>query len=311
MTDGDIWLMVALCVLGNGALLLDLASHKSGKTISIGNAIAWSCAYVAAALIYSVLVLAVKGQESFALFLTGYALEKMLSVDNLVVFMAIFSYFNVQAEHQHKILHLGILGAVVIRLAFVAVGTSALWLFGPVAETAFAAIILYTAYAMALAGDGAPADYDNAWYVVWTKKFLPVTGETDGSRLFIGRKATPLFICLIAIELSDVAFAFDSVPAIIAVTRDPILIYSAMVFALMGLRSLYFVIAALKAHLHHLEKAIILVLVLFAGKLLLHAWAGIKVDPVWGLAAILVILTAGVVASMAFPSEKPVSTTPQ
>ena len=307
MAGPDLWLAAALIIVGGGLLALDLGAHRSGKPISIANAAAWSCVYVAAALAFSVLVLLLKGQEAFALFLTGFTLEKMLSVDNLFVFIAIFSYFGVKDGDQHKILHLGILGSIVLRLLFVAIGTSALWLFGPIAETAFALIILYTVYVMALADEGEEVDYAQAWYVRGTKRFLPVTDETDGNRLFIHGKATPLFICLVAIEFSDVLFAFDSVPAIIAVTKDPVLIYSAMVFAIMGLRSLYFVVSALKRYLCHLEKAIIAILVLFAGKLFVHAWLGLKIDPVWGLAAILTMLAAGVLASIVTPDREAVS----
>lgn len=292
------FLIGVFCLVVIGLLALDLYSHRKDEKISIRNASLWASFYVIAALLFAVLVYYLEGRESAILFLSGFALEKMLSVDNLFVFIAVFTYFGIKDEYQHRILHWGIIGAIVFRIIFVAVGTGSLFLFGKVAETAFAIIILYTAYAMWTAKDEEDVDYDNVWYIRFTKKILPVTSEVDGHKFFIAGKATPLFICLVAIEISDILFAFDSVPAIIVITRDPFLIVSAMVFAIMGLRSLYFVLLALKRELAHVEKAVVVLLVLFAGNILAKSWLDIHLDPLYGLLGIVGILSFGVLASV-------------
>lgn len=285
----------AICL---GLLAVDLYSHRGNKPVNLRAAVAWSLFYVAAALVFAGWLWIDLGREAAALFMAGYTLEKMLSVDNLFVWMAIFAAFRVGPEFQHRILHWGILGAVVFRLLFVAIGTGTLVLFGPAAEAAFGAIILFTAYKMLTAKDDGEVDYTEAWYVRWAKKWLPVTAERDGAKFFIKGCATPLFICMIAVEVTDVLFAFDSVPAIIAVTRDPLLVYSSMIFAILGLRSLYFVLEAMKRSLAYLETAVIAILVFIGAKVLAHATIGLKVDTMVSLGIVLSVLTAGVVVSL-------------
>jgi TerC family integral membrane protein len=212
------------------------------------------------------------------LFLAGYILEKSLSVDNLMVFVAIFASFGIKGALQHRILYFGILGAVVFRMLFIAFGTG---LFGISTwiEFVFAAIVAWTGWKMlaGVGGDDEIEDYSDHWSVRLTQKLVPIFPRLHGhhfvvshghvktvveqdSSVSVAREATvyatPMLLCLVCIEVSDIIFAFDSVPAVIAVTREPLLVYSAVIFAILGLRSLYFVLAAAQKYLVHLDKAV-------------------------------------------------------
>lgn len=314
---------IAYSVLGVIVLILlafDLYSHRGGKEISVKSASIWTVFYIAAALGFAAYINFAYSPQWAQLFLTGYALEKVLAVDNLFAFMIIFGAFGIASKYQHRILYWGILGAIVFRGIFVALGTSFTAIFGPWALLLFAVIIGYTAIKMLTSKDDGDdeVDYNNVWYIRWTRKILPVTSSTDGNRFFIKEKngagkmawfATPFFICLVAIEMTDIVFAFDSVPAVIAVTREPYLVYSAMIFAILGLRSLYFVLEALRRILTKLETMVIVILAYIALKLavqagseLLHDYFNIgqpvHIDPLWSLGIVLTLLTGGVVWSL-------------
>lgn len=314
--------LVGYGVLGVIVLALmafDLFSHRGDKEISVRSAAIWSVFYIAAALGFAAYINFAYSPEWAQLFLTGYALEKVLAVDNLFAFMIIFSAFGIASKYQHRILYWGILGAIVFRGIFVALGTSFTAIFGPWALLIFGAIIGYTAVKMLTSkDDGADPDYENVWYIRWTKKILPVTHLTDGSKFFMKAPnasgvlkwaATPFFVCLVAIEVTDVVFAFDSVPAVIAVTKEPYLVYSAMIFAILGLRSLYFVLEALRRVLTKLETAVIIILGYIAVKLfvqagseLLHQYFNIgkpvHIDPLLSLGIVISLLVGGVVWSL-------------
>lgn len=281
-----------------GLMAIDLIGHKPGVAVSLKSATAWTLFYIGAALLFAGYIYDAMGPESASLFLTGWSLEKVLAFDNLVVFAAIFSYFNIKPEHQHKVLVWGIIGAVVLRFIFVAVGISAAHLIGPKVEIIFALIILYSAYAMLTADDDNNDDVMDSWVINSAFKWLPFTTIQDKGKFFSRGKFTPLFAALIAIEISDIMFAFDSVPVIIAVTKDPFLVYASIMFAVLGLRSLYFVLSALLRHLKYLEHAVIVVLVFIAGKLLASALFNAHVDPASSLAVVLALLCFGTLASL-------------
>lgn len=297
----------------------DMWAHRGPqKPITLYNASAWSLVYIAGALAYAV-YLALYSQPGWAsLFLAGFVMEKALSVDNLMVFVAIFAYFKIPDEYRHRILHYGIAGAVVFRLIFVLLGAGALKAFGAPVGLVFALLVLYSAYAMLKGGsDGDEVDYANQWYARWVRRFLPFTNETHGGA-FLARGritgdlyGTPLLLCLIAIEISDVLFAFDSVPAVIAVTQEPVLVYSAMVFAILGLRQLYFVLNALLRYLRFLGTAVIGILFFIGAKLLFHSVNAFgflpfhlpELSPNASLAVVLGALILGVVASLIWPEQ--------
>lgn len=317
------------------ALLIDLLAHHSDKPIGLKNAVLWSIFWIAISLSFAVFLYIHHNAEVATLFLTGYALEKVLSIDNLFVLMAIFSWFKIPEIYRHRILYLGVIGAIIFRGIFVAIGTELLSL-GPWVEIAFAIIVAWTAIMMLNKKENKEevTDYSNHFANRIVRHFFPVYPKIVGHKFFISSKkvseelakadnknfqfdvkkgaiyATPLFLCLAVIELSDVMFAFDSVPAIIAVSREPLIVYSAMMFAILGLRTLYFVLETLRHYLIHLEKAIIALLFFIAFKLALnaanHVW---KIDydikPITSLYVVLGVLIIGILASFIFPKKNP------
>lgn len=330
--------VLVFIVLSVGALWLDLHKHKDDHEISLKEASLWSVFWIFIAFVFAGYLYLRHGAETATLFVTGYALEKVLSVDNLFVIMAIFAWFQVPNKFQHRVLYWGIIGAIIFRLIFVALG-SALIALDPWVEVGFAGIIAATAIMMLKAGDeDEDVDYSNHIAVRITRKFFPVKETIDNHDFFVKQQgsgyvdnfivrffnylrgitnhkvtksvwfATPLFLCLMVVELSDVIFAFDSVPAVIAVSKEPLIVYSAMMFAILGLRTMYFVLIALKNYLCHLEKAVIVLLFFIAGKLALNATNhifhhGYKIEPTTSLIVVLVTLAIGIIASLAFPQK--------
>ena len=324
--------MAVFIGLALAALLLDMVTHRDDKPVTLARASVWSVFWVAISLAFAGFLYVQHGAEVASLFLTGYALEKVLSVDNLFVFMAIFAWFKVPDGLRHRILHWGIIGAIVFRGVFVVIGTGLL-AFGPWVEIAFALIVAWTAVMMLKGGDDddEAKDYSQHLACRFAKKLFPVWPRLHGHHFFVSRKqlesevrtaerdmslaakgglfATPLFLCLVVIEVSDVLFAFDSVPAVIAVSREPLIVYSAMLFAILGLRTLYFVLEALKRYVVHLEKAVIVLLFFIAAKLGLNATDhlfhhGISISPNTSLLIVLVVLAIGILASVIFPNKE-------
>ena len=313
------------------SVFMDLFAHRKAKEISVLDASLWSGFWISLAVAFYA-YLWLRFDKSWAdLYLAGVALEKSLSVDNLIVFMAIFASFGIKGALQHRILYWGIIGALVFRAIFVAAGTS-LFLLTPWVGFLFAAIVAWSGYKMLTSGGGDEeiADYSEHWSVKMTEKLIPVFPRLHAERFFITRAiikdlaksdetiklakdaavfATPAFLCLMAIETSDIMFAFDSVPAVIAVTQEPLLVYAAMIFAVLGLRSLYFVLAALTKRLVHLEKAVIVLLFFIAAKLTLQSgehvfgWDFLHISANASLLVVLGVLAAGILASFVWPGQ--------
>lgn len=303
------WEVIPFIVIVFGALWIDLYAHKKDEPVSLKNAIAWSIIWVLVSIGFAGYIYQNHGAEKASLFLSGYLLEKSLSVDNLFVFMAIFASFSVKDEYQHRILYFGILGALVLRFIFVAAGTSLL-LFGEWVLLLFGALVLWSAWQMYKSGgdDGEEIeDYTDHWSVRIAKKFFRVHPHRVGHNFFTSQNSqlhvTPLFLCLVAVEISDVMFAFDSVPAVIAITQEPFLVYTSNIFAILGLRSMYFLLAAAKRYLCHLEKAVIGILV-FIGAKMIAGFFGLHISPNISLVIVMLGLTIGVVASIVFPEPE-------
>lgn len=328
-------LLIFFAVIGL-SVYLDLFAHRKNKEITLKDASLWSLFWVGLALGFYA-YLAVRFDRSWAdMYLAGYVLEKTLSVDNLMVFIAVFASFGIKGALQHRILYWGIIGALLFRAVFVLLGTglfhASVWV-----GFVFAVIVAWSAWKMLTAGgdDDDVEDYSDHWSVRMAKKVVPVFPRLYQEKFFIGRKvveeeqgkdssiqvqgrrartaayfATPVFLCLMAIETSDVMFAFDSVPAVIAVTQEPLLVYAAMIFAILGLRSLYFVLAALTKYLVHLEKAVIGLLFFIAFKLGLQSWnhafgdTGFHISANVSLMIVLSTLATGVIASFLFPEKE-------
>ncbi|MDR2924498.1 MAG: TerC/Alx family metal homeostasis membrane protein [Azoarcus sp.] len=310
------------------SIYLDLFAHKKSTEISLGGAARWTLFWIALALAFYA-YLWMRFDKAWAdLYLAGYALEKSLSIDNLMVFMAIFASFSIKGPLQHRILYYGIIGALIFRAIFVVIGTG-LFHASPWVGFVFAAFVVWSAVKMLQqpAHREEIEDYSGHWSVRLAGRMFPIYAKLHLDRFFIRhaqipgneehadavRKgalyATPAFLCLMAIETSDIAFAFDSVPAVIAVTQEPLLVYAAMIFAILGLRSLYFVLSALTKYLVHLEKAVIGLLFFIGAKMALQSWnhaifdSGFHISPGWSLAIVLGMLCAGVIASLLFPKK--------
>jgi tellurite resistance protein TerC len=306
-------------------LWLDLHLHRSDKPMSFANAAGWSAAWVALALLFAGYIGQRFGTENAWLFMTGYLLEQSLSVDNLFVFMAIFASFAIPDVFQHRVLYYGIVGAVVLRLVFIFLGTSLL-VAGDMNATLhmvvfalFGLIVLWSAIQMYRAlqrGGSDVEDYSDHWSVRWTRRLMPVHPHLDGHNFFVhsdGRwRATPLFLCLIAVDVVDVAFAFDSVPAVIAVTREPFLIVTSNIFAILGLRSMYFLLSAARRYLCHLDKAGVAILAFIGIKLLIEAFHHtietvlghpLEISAAVSLIVVVGALAVGVIASLVFPDR--------
>ncbi|SBV96288.1 Tellurium resistance protein TerC [uncultured delta proteobacterium] len=307
---------IAFLVIIAVFLWIDLHAHKKDEPITLRNAAVWSCIWIALALAFGAYIGATHGLNDMSLYLSGYFLEKSLSVDNLFVMMAIFSSFAIKGPYQHRVLYYGILGALILRMVFVAAGTTLVELFGNYALAAFGLFVLWSAWKMwqeMRKPDEDIEDYSNHWSVRFTRRFLPVSTTLNGHDFFVKApsasgaliwKATPLFLCLVVIELCDVMFAFDSIPAIIAITQDPFLVYTSNIFAILGLRSLYFLMAAASNILAHLEKAVIVILAYIGVKMLLGVSGLVHIPPLVSLAVVLGLLIAGVVASLVWPEKK-------
>lgn len=299
---------VLLVVTG---LVIDFSAHKKDRVISLRSAINWSIFWVLTAVIFGIYLFFAHGATTSSLFFTGYILEKVLSVDNLFVFMAIFSWFSVPENHRHRILYYGIIGAIVFRLIFVVLGTSAIALSTWV-EVLFGLIVIYTGYVMikSMQSDEEEVeDYSEHFAYKLTHKLFPVSAFTHGNEFFHRNSqngilyATPLFLCLVVIEFSDVLFAFDSVPAVIAVSKDPLIIYSSMIFAILGLRTMYFLLEAMKKYFKYLEIAVIGILFFIGGKLVINSIdhmynIGFNIHHETSLIVVLTLLSSAIIASI-------------
>ena len=322
--------MIVFIIFGVAAFAVDFFAHKKDEKISLKQAALWSIFWIAVSVAFGGYLYFARGSETMSLYFAGYILEKSLSVDNLFVMMAIFSWFKIPEIYRHRVLYFGIIGAVIFRLVFVAVGTSLLGI-SPWMEFVFAIMVAYSAVMMIKKDDDEEEmeDYSNHLAYRAVYRFFPVFPRLLGHSFFVKNSeisaqisveektklqdqisklnakwiATPLFLCLCVIELSDVMFAFDSVPAVIAVSLEPLIVYSAMIFAILGLRTLYFVLEALKDYLAYLEKAVIALLFFIAAKLALNASAhifhhGFEISAQVSLWIILGILSIGVLASL-------------
>jgi len=288
-------------------IVIDLKSHKPGEKITMSNAAIWSFIWFLCAVVFGGFVYMVRGSEAASLYATGYILEKALAIDNLFAFYLIFKSFGLTLDttqhHQHRILYWGILGAIVFRVFFLGAGAMVVN-FSSYVLIAFAAIILWTVWKMWKSGeDEEEVDYTNHWSVNLVKKFTKVNPSIDSGKFFL-KGATPLFLCLVCIEICDVVFAFDSMPIIIAVVKDPYLMIVSSLMAAAGLRSLYFLLVAAQSKFWALDKAIMILLVFVAGKLIGGAFH-FHLPNVVSLSIVGTILALGVGISLFVKEPQP------
>jgi tellurite resistance protein TerC len=273
--------------------------HKKSHTVSFKESIIWSAVWIALAMVFSLVILQWRGEADFMLFITGYVIEKSLSVDNLFVFLLIFSYFKTPNQYQHKILFYGILGALIMRAIFIGAGIAIIQQFSWVIYI-FGGFLIFTGLKM-LKPNEEEADLENNFVLKLTKKIIPSTEKMDSNHFFtkVNGKwlATPLFITLIFVEFSDVVFAIDSIPAIIGITTDPFLVFTSNVFAILGLRSLYFALKGFSDMFHYLKYGLAVILVFIGTKMCISHFYHV---PVWvTMMVIFGVLIISMVVSLA------------
>jgi len=288
-------------------LALDLGVfNKNIHKISVKEAITWSCVWIGLALLFDLFIYLDPdfGKVKALEFLTGYVIEYSLSVDNIFVFILIFSYFAVEEQYQHKILFWGILGALIMRGIFIFAGISLINRFHWIVLI-FGGFLVFTGIRM-LFHKETEVDPEKNAVIRFFKKFLPVTHTLHGDKLFIrqNRKfyATPLFMVLVIIESSDLLFAVDSIPAILAISHDRFIVYTSNIFAILGLRSLYFAIAGIMGYFRYLKVGLAFVLT-FVGLKMLSAYFVFDIPIVTSLLIILGILVMSILASVLVKKE--------
>jgi tellurite resistance protein TerC len=315
-------------------LLLDLGVfHRTAHVVSFREATAWSVIWVALALVFNYLfylyaassfagndrLLAVPGFDPDSAarqigleFLTGYIVEKSLAVDNLFVFVVVFSFFGIPAQYQHRVLFYGILGALIFRAVFIAMGSVLMqykWV-----VILFGAFLILTGIKMFFAPEK-PIDPERNPVIRLFKRLVPVTPALDGQRFFtrVGGRlhATPLLVALLFLELSDIIFAVDSVPAIFALTREPLVVFTSNIFAILGLRAMYFMLAGAMDRFHMLKYGLATVLVFVGLKMVwLNELFGGKFPITWSLGIIVGVIGAAVAASLLRPKAGPLAMPP-
>jgi tellurite resistance protein TerC len=322
-----VWMWLGFTLLVMGMLALDLGVfHRTGHVVGTKEALAWTAVWIGMAVAFSIFIYfayenhwaglgsriddvvgTTTGGKSAALkYLNGYVLEKSLSIDNIFVISMIFSSFAIPLENQHRVLFWGVIGAILMRAVMIIVGTELIarhhWV-----VYVFGLLLVATAIKMLVmkANNSRPADN---LIVRLVRRFLPVTGDFHGTRfiVFVDSTAgsafalTPLALALVAVEATDLLFAVDSVPAIFAVTADPFLVFTSNVFAMLGLRSLYFALAGMVERFRYLKASLAAVLAVVGAKMLAAGWLKARFGSgfeIWLLAIVLLILAVGIFAS--------------
>lgn len=284
-------------------LVLDLfVFNRRAHTAKLGEALGWSALWIGIAVVFGALIYFCQGRATGLEFATGYVIELSLSVDNLFIFILIFTHFRVPEAQQHRVLFWGVVGALVMRAIFIFAGVGLLrrfeWIIYP-----FGALLVFSGIRL-FRKHGASIDLDNNFVLRWLRRVTPVTPDYRGQHFFVrdpGLSATPLFVVLLVIELTDVLFATDSIPAILAITNKTFIIYSSNALAIMGLRSMFFALSGLMKVFHYLHYGLAMILIFIGTKMMLAHYYPIPTG--WALAVVAVILAVSVLASVANPKE--------
>lgn len=302
----DLWMWVLFLALVLTLLALDLGIlHKERREISIKESLLLSAGYIIIALIFGAWVWWSMGKISGINYLTGYFVEKSLSMDNIFVISLIFSYFGIPRLYQHRVLFWGILGVIILRAIMIGVGATLVERFEWILYI-FGGFLVLTGIKMLFSADHDPDMTDNA-FLKFLRNHIPVTDRLHDEKFFIDqpdpvsgktvRLATPLFLALIMVEGADIVFAVDSIPAIFAITTDTYIVYTSNIFAILGLRALYFALAGMVTRFVYLKYALSAVLIFIGGKIFWNHFFG-KIDPIISLTVTLLLLAGGVVVSL-------------
>lgn len=319
----SIWIWVAFLGFVLAMLALDLGVfHKEAHEVKIKEALIWSGVWIALALVFNLGLFFTwesiypnseyTPNEAGLAFLTGYIVEKALSVDNIFVFLMVFAYFNVPAKYQHRVLFWGIIGALVLRAIFIAAGSAMLKNFAWTVLI-FGGFLILTGVKMLVTKEK-KLDPEKNPVIKLVRKLMPVTPDYVGQKFFTridGRLwATPLFVTLVFVEFTDVIFAVDSIPAIFAITKDPFIVFTSNVFAILGLRALFFALAGLMGLFHYLGTGLAAILLFVGGKMVytyyMHTWGGapeFKFPIALSLSIIVGVITLSILASLIRPKK--------
>lgn len=305
-----VWTLFNILVLVLLALDLGLF-HRKDHTVKVKEALKASAVWIAIALIFNVLLYYWRGKEPAYQFLAGYLLEKSLSVDNIFVFLLVFSYFKIPAKYQYKILFYGILGALIMRASLIVVGAALIKQFHWVLYI-FGIFLIITGAKMAFQKEDDEIEPEKNPVVRLFKRFYPVTSDYGEGKFFVlkdGRRhATLFFVVLLVVETTDLVFALDSIPAIFGVTTDPFIVYTSNVFAILGLRALYFALAGILDLFHYLKIGLSVVLVFIGAKMLVNEFYKVPIQLALGVIA--GVLAVSVIASMIWPKQVEVEPDP-
>jgi tellurite resistance protein TerC len=304
---GFIGIVITLLALDLGVL------HRGNKEIGVRESLPLSAGYIVLGLAFGGFVWQQLGQEAGVEYVTGFIVEKSLAMDNVFVIAMIFSFLAIPREYQHRVLFWGILGVIVLRAIMIGVGATLVAQFSWVLYI-FAAFLILTGIKMLMHQQETPLS-ENPLYK-WARKHLPITETLHGQRFFVrqadpktGRLTTfitPLFLALAMVEIADVVFAVDSVPAIFAITTDPFIVYTSNIFAILGLRALYFALAAVLHRFEYLKQALAVLLIFIGSKIFIADGLGLAKFPAeWSLAITFAILAAGISCSLAKTRNHP------
>lgn len=302
----NIWFWIGFNVFVLALLLLDLGVfHRHDHAISVKEASIWTVIWISLALIFNAAIYFYAGPEPALQFLTGYLIEKSLSVDNIFVFVMLFSYFSVPVEYQHRVLFWGILGALVMRGLLIGVGAFLIAQFHWIIYI-FGAFLIFTGIRMALQKEEEEVSVESNVMVKMLRRVMPITEGYHGHDFFVrqaGRLfATPLLVVLLVVETTDLIFALDSIPAIFAVTTNAFLVYTSNVFAILGLRSLYFLLAGVVTKFRFLKLGLSAILAFVGTKMLVESFYHIPIGLSLGVIAAILAISIG--ASLLLPEAK-------
>lgn len=305
MIATSIWFWVGFIAFVLAMLALDLGVfNRTPHVVTTREALTWTTVWVGLALVFAGGLAIFADHQAALTFLTGYVIEESLSVDNIFVIVLIFQYFAVPAQYQHRVLFWGILGALIMRGLFIGLGAALLARFEWIIYI-FGALLVVTGIRMAVKQD---EEFDGEQNVVvkFVRRFLPVTAGYQGKHFFTlengKRHATPLFLVLVLVETTDLIFAIDSIPAIFGITRDPFLVFTSNIFAVMGLRSLFFLLANVVTKFHLLKYGLAVILTFVGSKMILEVWMHIPI--LVSLGVVIGVLAASIAASLVWPEAK-------
>lgn len=305
MTERELLMFIAFTIAVGIMLYVDLfLVNRKARIIPIKSALIWSAIWIGAALIFNVFVYVELGTVKALEYLAAYLIEKSLSVDNLFVFLVVFSYFGIPPMYQPRVLRWGILGAIVMRAILIVLGVELVHAFNWVLYI-FGIILLITAVKL-VQGGAEHMDPGQNKALRFVSRYIPVTREFHEEKFFVRIKgvlhATPLFATLIVIESTDLMFAIDSIPAVLGISHDLFIVYTSNIFAILGLRALYFALAGVMRLFHYLKYALAIILGFIGVKMLIHDFYKIPIE--FSLGVVFVLLTLAIVASIVFPKKE-------